>query len=118
MAAHYCDGQGTCKTCQMFKSKCCHWHDVVYLITSAKGKKYVGITTATLGHRMSQHHHAIKAGHGDGEKFIKYYQKKERFEDATVTVLYHGRSNKYLRQKEREFIIKYDSIRNGLNSEL
>ena len=91
--------------------------NVVYMIESTQGAKYVGKTTSPLNHRMSQHRHAIKAGHGDGGKFMKYYQKKENnFNAAKVKVLYQGRSDKYLDQKEKEFIKKYDTVKNGLNS--
>lgn len=94
--------------------------NVVYLIVSTRGKKYVGITTGTLKHRMEQHREAIRAGHGDGKKFIDYYRKND-FEEATVQVLYKPRGENIrqkLRQKEAEYIQEYDSMRNGLNSEL
>ena len=94
--------------------------NVVYLIVSAEGKPYVGITTGTLEHRVAQHREAIRAGHGDGRKFINYY-KRHDFEEATVQILYKptgGDINQKLRQKEAEYIKEYDSMRNGLNSEL
>jgi predicted GIY-YIG superfamily endonuclease len=59
--------------------------NVVYLITSTKGDRYVGITTDTLKRRMSEHHTAIRDDHGDGEKFRDYYRKRgNNFKDATV----------------------------------
>ena len=95
----------------------CKKSNVVYMIRSNQGAKYVGKTTSSLDHRMSQHRHAIKAGHGDGEKFIKYYQKKKNnFDAAKVKVLYQGRSDKHLDEKERKFIKKYNTIKKGLNS--
>ena len=92
----------------------------VYLITSRAGKHYVGKTTTTLEQRMTQHRHAIIARHGDGEKFIDYYQR-HNFEDATVEVLYRphqrGDIDRKLREKETQFIQQYDSVNNGLNSQ-
>ena len=90
---------------------------IVYLITSEEGVPYVGITTTTLEHRMSQHRHAIKAGHGDGEKFIKYYQNHD-FEAARKEVIDTGATKKELLEKERHYIQVYDSLNHGLNSEL
>ena len=89
--------------------------NVVYMITYA-GKRYVGQTDQSLHERMSEHHRAIDEGHGDGKKFIKYY-KKHDFEDATVKILYHGRSDKYLNQKEKFYIKKYNTVKNGLNTQ-
>lgn len=110
--------------CRMYEehSKKKNWShkNVVYLITSREGKHYVGITTTTLRHRMDQHRHAIKAGHGDGKKFIDYYRRHD-FEAATVQVIYKPQGNNIrqkLREKEAYFIKEYDSINNGLNSEL
>jgi predicted GIY-YIG superfamily endonuclease len=103
---------------------------LLYLITSSEGVRYVGITTEPLKHRMSQHHHAIKVGHGDGEKFIHYYNEPGNdFEDADVQIIDRGRDKKellqkesdliqYYLQKERHWITHYDSIKNGLNSKL
>lgn len=94
--------------------------NVVYLITSREGKPYVGITTTTLKHRMAQHRHAIRAGHGDGKKFIDYYQR-HNFEEVTVDILYKphpkGDIDRKLREKETQFIRQYDSVNKGLNSQ-
>jgi predicted GIY-YIG superfamily endonuclease len=93
--------------------------NVVYLITSTNGVHYVGITTNTLKNRMSEHHSAIRVDHGDGEKFIHYYnQPGNDFEDADIQIIDRGTNRKELLQKERHWIKHYDSIRNGLNSEL
>uniref|UniRef100_A0A1X7VTS6 GIY-YIG domain-containing protein n=1 Tax=Amphimedon queenslandica TaxID=400682 RepID=A0A1X7VTS6_AMPQE len=107
-------------SCVPIKSCRSDLKNVVYLIVSTRGKKYVGITTRTLKHRMGQHREAIRAGHGDGQKFIDYY-RRNNFEKATVQVLYKPRGGKVsqkLRQKEVEYIQEYDSMRNGLNSKL
>ena len=92
----------------------------VYLITSKEGKPYVGKTTTTLNQRMAQHRHAIRAGHGDGEKFIDYYQRHS-FEEVTVDILYkphqEGDIDRKLREKETHFIQQYDSVNKGLNSQ-
>ena len=90
---------------------------IVYLITSTEGMPYVGITTTTLEHRMSQHRHAIKVGHGDGKRFIEYYQSHD-FDAATKKVIDTGANREELLEKERYYIQQYDSLNNGLNSEL
>ena len=90
---------------------------IVYLITSEEGVPYVGITMTTLEKRMDQHRHAIKAGHGDGKKFIEYYQNHD-FDKVDIKVIDRGTSRQELLQKERHYIQEYDSMNNGLNSEL
>ena len=94
--------------------------NVVYLIRSREGIPYVGKTTTTLKHRMAQHRHAIKSGHGDGVKFINYYQRYN-FEEATVKILYKphpiGNIKEKLSKKEAYYIKQYGSIKNGLNSQ-
>ena len=89
---------------------------VVYLITSDEGVKYVGKTN-NFKHRMSQHRHAINAGHGDGEKFINYYQSHD-FDAATATkeIIYRAKNEKDLEEKEHFYIKKYNSVNNGLNT--
>lgn len=100
------------------KTFTCRSQNVVYLITSPDGKqKYVGITTRSMSDRMSKHRHSIKSGSGDGEKFIKYYQKHE-FEQASITIIDEGTDKTNLEQKENRWIRHYDSLRNGLNSQL
>ena len=113
-----------CKICTQIipgetsrKTYTCRSENIVYLITSPEGKNYIGITKAPMAKRMSQHRHAIRAGHGDGEKFTEYYRKESNFDDATITVLEEGNSEEDLRQKERKWIGKYDSLHNGLNSQ-
>lgn len=123
MEDYICPGQ-SCKICttgieETDGEKECMRKNVVYLITSKKGKHYVGITTGTLGHRTSQHHHAIKAGHGDSKKFIDYYNRPGNdFDEASVRIIDTGRNKEELLEKEREWIQYYDSVNNGLNSEL
>ncbi len=88
----------------------------VYKISSA-GKNYIGKTTQPLSHRMSQHRHAIKAGHGDGEKFIKHFKKKKNdIKKARVTVVDHATTERSLHKKERKMIAHYKSDKKGLNS--
>ena len=89
--------------------------NIIYLIKSKEGVPYVGKTTTSLKHRMAQHRHAIKAGHGDGEKFTKYYQTHD-FEKATKRVLCRCTSEKELPEKEQFYINKYNSLNKGLNS--
>ena len=62
---------------------------IVYLIESEEGVPYVGITTTSIKHRMAQHRHAINAGHGDGKKFIEYYQDHD-FDKADIRVIGKG----------------------------
>ena len=89
----------------------------VYLIKSEEGVPYVGTTTTSIEHRMAQHRYAINAGHGDGKKFTKYYQNHD-FDKADIRVIDTGTSKEELRKKERKYIQKYDSLENGLNSQL
>ena len=89
------------------------------MITSRKGVPYVGMTTNTVGERMREHRSSINEGHGDGAKFIEYYrQPGNDFDEATVKVIDRGSDRQDLLQKERKWIERYDSIENGLNSEL
>ena len=118
-----CDGP-SCKLCADYGSEEDNTLEstdgntgIVYLITSEEGVPYVGITMTNKQHRMAQHRHAIKAGHGDGKKFIKYYQNHD-FDKADIKVIDRGTSKQELLQKERHYIQKYDSMNNGLNSEL
>ena len=90
--------------------------NVVYQIKYPKGKKYIGQTTQPLGTRMQQHSRAIQQGYGDGEKLTKYYQN-HALKKAKVKVLYHGRSGKYLDQKETALIKKHNTKQRGLNSQ-
>ena len=90
--------------------------NIVYLITSEEGVPYVGMTTTNFNHRMAQHRHAIKAGHGDGTNFIEYYQTHD-FEAARKDILYNGGpscSKEMLHEKEKEWIQYYNRISNGL----
>ncbi len=118
-SAEPCEGS-KCKICKQIvpgntkKDYTCESQYVIYLITS-EGKNYVGKTTATMKHRMSQHKHAIKVGHGDGKKFIKYFQQ-HNFEDAKITVLDSATTKEELHQKERQWIAHYKSDEIGLNS--
>ena len=88
--------------------------NVIYLISSA-GMNYVGKTTQTLSQRMSQHRHAIKAGYGDGAKFIRHFQKYN-FEDTKIKVLDSSKDPHELHEKERYWIAYYRSDEIGLNS--
>ena len=118
-----CDGP-SCKLCADYGSEEDNTLEstdgntgIVYLITSEEGVPYVGITMTNKQHRMAQHRHAIKAGHGDGKKFIEYYQNHD-FDKADIRVIDTGTSKQELLQKERHYIQEYDSMNNGLNSEL
>ena len=88
--------------------------NIIYLIESKEGVPYVGKTTTSLKHRVAQHRHAIKAGHGDGEKFTQYYQTHD-FEKATKRVLCRC-TREELPEKEQFYINKYNSLDKGLNS--
>ena len=111
-----------CKICQQIdagnceKFFTCRSKNVVYEITH-NGQSYIGITTETLSTRMSKHRHAIKSGHGDGRKFIEYYQKNN-FDDAQITILDEGKGLADLSVKEKYWIQKKNTLYNGLNSEL
>ena len=114
-----CNGS-RCKTCQQIvlgntlDRYTCQSSNVVYKISTA-GLNYIGITTASLSKRMTQHRHAIIAGHGDGEKFIEHF-RRENFDDAKITILDTATNKHELREKERYWINYYDSHHNGLNS--
>ena len=96
------------------RRKDCQERYVIYKIESPEGVIYIGKTKSTLGHRMSQHRHAIKAGHGDGSDFIDYYREHD-FEKAKITILAHAEDDDDLREKEEHYIEKYDAISSGLN---
>ncbi len=118
--AQPCNGS-RCKICSQIvpgpnaqETYTCQSTYVVYKI-SYGGVNYIGKTTATLSKRMSQHRHAIKAGHGDGEKFIDFYRTHD-FNNATITVLDSAENDRELREKEHYWINYYNSYNNGLNS--
>ena len=89
--------------------------NIIYLIKSEEGVPYVGKTTQKLKHRMAQHRCAIKAGHGDGKKFIEYYQTHD-FEKAAKTVLCYCTSEEELPEMEQLYIDEHNSLNKGLNS--
>ena len=115
-----CDGP-SCKLCADYGSEEDNTLEstdgntgIVYLITSEEGVPYVGITMTNKQHRMAQHRHAIKAGHGDGKKFIEYY-KTHDFEEANKRILCRC-TREELPEKEQFYINKYNSLNRGLNS--
>ena len=94
----------------------CRSKNVVYEIAYPNGPSYIGITSQPLSKRMSQHRHAISSGHGDGRKFIEFYQKND-FDNARITILDEGKGSD-LFEKEKNWIQKKNTLYNGLNSEL
>ena len=112
---------GRCKICKQIvrgnasETYNCRSDNVVYKI-SCGSMNYIGKTTAPLSKRMSQHKHAIKAGHGDGQKFTDFFRNKANFDEANITILDSADNDKELRQKESYWINQYDSYNNGLNS--
>ena len=92
-------------------------YGIIYKISYDGSNIYIGQTRDGLAHRMSQHKHAIKAGHGDGQKFIAFY-KTHDFDHAIKEEIDTARNKEELNAKECKWIQHYDSICNGLNSEL
>lgn len=85
----------------------------IYIAQEKKsGKVYVGATTNGLEHRIADH--ISKSNKGLGSKFQKVLHElgKEAFEWKIIDV---AESSEMLAHKERQYIIGYDSIKNGYN---
>lgn len=80
------------------------------------GEVYIGQTKGTLRHRRSDHHYeAFTRQRSD--KFHKALRKfgKQVFDWCEI---YQGRNKILLAKAERDFIIKFNAIENGYNTQI
>lgn len=88
--------------------------NVVYLIQFPNDKIYIGITTKGLDHRIAEHkRHAYLKKYKVQKAIVKY-----GFENCKFTVLYVAKNIQELKEKEKEFIEKFNSFINGYNMTL
>lgn len=90
----------------------------VYLITNKiNNKKYVGITAKTLEERFAGHINTAYNRHDERYRPIHWAIRKYGKENFTIELLDNtSTTHEELYQKEKEFIIKYDTFgKNGYN---
>jgi group I intron endonuclease len=80
------------------------------------GKKYIGMTQKTLNHRVKQHINNTKRDYKVSKKFYNSI-KKYGIENFIIGIIEECNIN-LLSEKEKFYIEKYDTYKNGLNSTL
>lgn len=89
---------------------------LVYLVTNTvNNKHYVGITTRSLTYRRNIHKQSWKLGRSPNSKLYKAFSKYG-FDSFVWEELETTISKDELNNKEKEYILKYDSLRKGYNS--
>ena len=77
---------------------------IIYLLTFADGKRYIGATTTRLNHRMNKHRSkALK-----GSKYPVHIHWLNYGEPEVKVLAY--RENKHLSRSEAKFIREHDTV--------
>ena len=88
----------------------------IFKIDSEKGDAPYIFESSNPMRRMAQLHRAVESGHGAGQKFIEYYQKKENdLSQSKVTRIGEASWNNK-GKKKAQLIQKFNSVEKGLNS--
>ena len=85
----------------------------IYSLTNSRNnKRYIGYTN-DLNRRLFDHLTQLSLGQHPNLKMQKDYKE----EDFTIEILatYLNKDNDFVAEKEKEFIIQYDSFKNGYN---
>jgi group I intron endonuclease len=89
---------------------------IIYKVSNTINDKiYIGQTTRTLEKRMQRHRDALLRG----EKFHFYNAlRKYGMENFKWEIIYKAKTLEELNSKEQEYILLYDSYKNGYNMQL
>jgi len=89
---------------------------LVYLVTNTiNNKHYVGITIRSLTYRRNIHKQSWKLGRSPNSKLYKAFSKYG-FEAFSWKELDSASTKDELNNKEKEYIVKYNSFKRGYNS--
>ena len=80
------------------------------------GKKYIGMTEKTLKHRVNQHINNVKRNYKTCRKF--YNSVRKYGIDSFIIGIIEECDHIVLKEKEKYYIEKFDTYKNGLNSTL
>ena len=87
---------------------------LVYRLISPVNKSYIGFTEKTIDHRLNQHKNDVNRFDFDLHRALRKYP----IEDWTVEILEECETRQEMEDRERFYIEKFDTYRNGYNMTL
>lgn len=88
----------------------------VYIIRNINsGKVYIG-SSRNYYSRKAAHETALRHDHHVSREMQKDFNRGDRFEFEILEVFSETATNEEVSAREREFVIKYDSVKNGYNT--